>query len=89
MSYYIYIVRCKDNSLYTGITRNIKDRIKQHNFGYRGAKSLRGKIPVKLVYSEVYNSKSEALKREIEIKGWRKEKKENLIALRPLKWAQC
>lgn len=81
MKCYVYIVRCRDNSLYTGVTWNIQQRIIQHNFGYRGAKSLRGKGPVNLVHFEVYNSKGEALKREIEIKGWRKEKKENLIVL--------
>ena len=79
MPYYVYIVRCRDNSLYTGVALNINNRIKQHNFGYRGAKSLRGKTPVILVYTESYNSKSEALKREREIKEWRKEKKEQLI----------
>ena len=79
MSYYVYIVRCKDNSLYTGFTLNIENRIDDHNFTKRGAKSLRGKVPVTLVYSEIFESKSEALKREIEIKGWRKEKKEDLI----------
>ncbi|MEK7182934.1 MAG: GIY-YIG nuclease family protein [Patescibacteria group bacterium] len=81
MSCYLYIVRCIDNSLYTGVTWNIAQRINQHNGGFRGAKSLRGKVPVKLAYSEVYNTKGEALKREKEIKGWRKDKKENLIAL--------
>ncbi|MDO8503074.1 MAG: GIY-YIG nuclease family protein [bacterium] len=79
MSYYIYIVRCKDNSLYTGVTWNINNRVKEHNSGKRGAKSLKGKLPAILVYSEELPSKSEALKREIEIKGWRKEKKESLI----------
>ncbi|MBI3290606.1 GIY-YIG nuclease family protein [Candidatus Microgenomates bacterium] len=76
---YLYIVRGSDNSLYTGVTINIETRIQQHNSGKRGAKSLRGKVPVKLVYSEVYNSKGEALKREFEIKSWGKEKKESLI----------
>lgn len=61
------------------MTINIETRIQQHNSGKRGAKSLRGKVPVKLVYSEVYNSKGEALKREFEIKSWGKEKKESLI----------
>ncbi len=79
MKYYVYIVRCNDNSLYTGITWNIKNRIWEHNYSERGAKSIKGKRPVKLVYFENYLTKNQALKREDEIKGWRKEKKEKLI----------
>ncbi|MCL5432770.1 MAG: GIY-YIG nuclease family protein, partial [Patescibacteria group bacterium] len=74
MNYFVYIVRCKDDSLYTGFTWNISQRIWEHNFSKRGAKSLRGKLPVHLEYSEVYNTKTEALKRERKIKGWRKER---------------
>ncbi len=81
MSYYVYIVRCKDNSLYTGFTWNINNRVKEHNSSKRGAKSLKGKLPAILVYSEELLSKSEALKREREIKGWGKAKKETLGAL--------
>lgn len=77
---YLYIVRGRDHSLYTGITKDISIRIEQHNSGNKGAKSLRGRVPVDLVYSEVYNSKGEALKREIEIKSWSKGKKESLNA---------
>ncbi len=79
VNYYIYIIRCKDGSLYTGYTRDINERVRQHNFTRYGAKSIRGRLPVELVYSETYTTKTEALKREIEIKGWRKEKKEQLI----------
>ena len=79
MNYYVYMVRCKDNSLYTGISSNVSHRVWQHNFSKRGAKSLRNKLPVILVYSEVYSTKSDALKREHEIKSWKKEKKEQLI----------
>lgn len=77
--FYVYIVRCSDRSLYTGSTANTKKRIQEHNFGKRGAKSIRGKRPVQLVYKEIYNSRSDALKREREIKGWSRIKKENLI----------
>ncbi len=78
--YYVYIVRCNDGSLYTGFTRNLEKRIIEHNFSNRGAKSIKGKLPVKLVHKEILPSISEALKREKEIKGWRKDKKESLIA---------
>jgi putative endonuclease len=72
-------MRCSDDSLYTGITRNIKKRIWQHNYSKRGAKSVKGKLPVKLIYNEEYSTIDEALRREKEIKGWKKEKKEYLI----------
>lgn len=77
-SWHVYILECSDSSFYTGITNDLKRRIKQHN-NKTGAKSLRGKIPVKLVYNEAAVSKSDAAKREIEIKGWTREKKINLI----------
>ncbi|MDO8620827.1 MAG: GIY-YIG nuclease family protein [Candidatus Levybacteria bacterium] len=79
VNYYIYIIRCKDGSLYTGYTRNIKRRIFEHNFSKWGAKSIKGRLPVELVYSETYTTKAEALRREIEIKGWNRKKKLALI----------
>jgi putative endonuclease len=79
VKYYLYIVQCSNNSLYTGITKNLTRRIWQHNNSKLGAKSIRGKRPVKLIYSEHYNNINEALRREREIQGWRREKKLNLI----------
>ena len=79
MKYFVYIVRCADSSLYTGITRNIEKRIWQHNNSKYGAKSIRGKRPVKLVYMERFGTIVEALKREREIKGWSRHKKLYLI----------
>jgi predicted GIY-YIG superfamily endonuclease len=79
MNHYVYIVVCRDGSLYTGYTLNIKNRIYQHNFTKSGAKSIRGKLPVELAYSEMYTTKSEALKREKEIKSWSRKKKLELI----------
>jgi len=76
--WYLYIVKCKDESLYTGISTNIKRRIEEHNLKL-GAKSLRGKIPVELVYFEKYNNQIEVAKREQEIKGWSRKKKLDLI----------
>lgn len=81
MSYYFYILRCFDDSLYCGQTKNLERRIKEHNFDKnRSAKYLRGKTPVKLVYSEKYLTLQEAMKREWQIKKWTKRKKEALIS---------
>ena len=79
MTFFLYIVRCSDNSLYTGITSDLDQRVKAHNEG-RGAKYTSARRPVVLVYEERCRSKSAALKREIEIKGWTKARKEALIA---------
>ena len=78
MKWFLYIVKCRDGTLYTGISTNIQRRVLEHNNGV-GAKSLKGKLPVTLVYKEVYDNQREAARREREIKGWRKEKKENLL----------
>lgn len=75
---YVYIVRCKDNTLYTGWTNDLEKRINAHNNG-QGAKYTKYRRPVELVYYEVFESKSEALKREIEIKKLRKYEKIELI----------
>jgi putative endonuclease len=77
-SWYIYIVICKDNSLYTGITTDIDKRIATHNSG-KGAKYTRGRGPVKLVYSEKHLGKSEASKREAQIKRLSRTEKLELI----------
>lgn len=63
----VYIVQCKDNTLYTGYTNNLTQRIKTHNEG-GGAKYTRGRVPVTLIYSEVFEKKGDAMRREIEIK---------------------
>jgi len=79
--YYVYILLCRDKSLYTGFTKNIKQRLKDHNEG-KGSKYVRSKLPVKFIYTEKYDSKSEALKRERQIKGWRREKKIRILKLK-------
>lgn len=79
MPYFIYIAQGTDSSFYTGYTVNVEKRIQEHNVGKRGAKYLRGKTPVKLMYSETFETKSEALKREAEIKTWTREQKSVLI----------
>ena len=80
MKYYFYIVRCYDNSLYCGITTDLKRRIKEHNSDSpKGAKYLRAKKPVKLVYSEKFKDRNSALVREAEVKKLSKSNKESLI----------
>lgn len=76
--YVVYILRCADNSLYCGITNDLKKRIKNHNAG-KASKCTRARLPVELVYFEEGFDKSSALKREIEIKKLSHDKKLNLI----------
>ena len=78
----VYIVQCQDGSLYTGITNNLEKRLKAHN-NKRGAKAVRGKLPVKLVYQEQHNNQPSALKRESEIKRLEREEKLKLIKKGP------
>lgn len=75
---YVYIVRCKDDSFYTGWTTNIEKRIKVHNKGI-GAKYTVSRRPVELVYFETFENKSDALKREYQIKQLTRKQKEKLI----------
>jgi predicted GIY-YIG superfamily endonuclease len=76
--WYLYIVRCNDDTLYTGITKDIDDRINIHNSS-KGAKYTRSRLPVELIYSEEHESESSVRKREMEIKSWTREKKIELI----------
>ncbi len=76
--WFVYILRLKDDSLYTGITTDIERRIEKHEKG-RGSKYVRGRLPIELVHREKYGSRSEALKREAEIKKWSKKKKEAFL----------
>jgi len=66
--YYVYILKCADDTLYTGITTELTRRIAEHNGSAKGAKYTRVRRPVKLVYSEVHDDRSTASKREYEIK---------------------
>ncbi|MFH0863836.1 MAG: GIY-YIG nuclease family protein [Candidatus Gottesmanbacteria bacterium] len=80
MKWYVYIVKAKDGSLYTGITTDIKRRITEHNNNnIKGAKSLRAKRPVILKYFEIYNNQVNAAKRESNIKNWKRDNKLRLI----------
>ena len=77
--HFVYIVRCADGTLYTGYALNPREREKVHNSG-RGAHYTACRLPVSLVYSESFESKSEALKREHQLKRWPRAKKEALVA---------
>lgn len=77
-SHFVYIVKCNDGSLYTGYAKDVDARIAKHNDG-KGAKYTKTRRPVQLVYHEVYATKSEALKREYEIKNYTRQKKLQLI----------
>lgn len=75
---YVYILQCKDDTLYTGWTTNLDKRIHKHNLG-KAAKYTRGRTPVKLVYFEEFDSKIEAQKREYAIKQLSRVRKLALI----------
>ena len=79
--WYVYMVRCNDGTLYTGITNDLEKRIKAHNSGKDGARYTRSRRPVKLVYSEEAGSKSTAAKREYKIKKMTRVKKMELIEM--------
>lgn len=80
---YVYILCCNDNSLYTGWTPDLKQRLQAHRSG-KGAKYTRGRSPLKLVYFETYENKSDALKREVEIKRYKRSEKLALILANPI-----
>ena len=79
LMYSVYIVRCADGTLYTGLARDPHARLKVHNSG-KGAKYTRARLPVSLVYVEACESLSTALKRERQLKPWSRARKEALIA---------
>ena len=79
--YFVYILRTSSNTLYTGQTNNLERRLKDHqNKSSRTAKYIRYFNSVKLVYSEEYPTRKEAMQREIQLKRWPKAKKEAIIA---------
>ena len=76
--WYLYILRCGDGSLYTGITTDVEKRLEAHRSG-KGAKYTRGRAPLELVYQEECGDHSTALRRELEIKALPREEKLKLI----------
>ena len=83
MEYVVYILRCADGSLYTGITTDLERRVTVHNSG-KGAKYTRSCLPVEPVYWEVLPDKGSALRRELEIKKLSREGKLQLIVSKQL-----
>lgn len=77
-NWYLYILRCRDDTLYTGITTDVEKRLEVHQTG-RGAKYTRGRGPLTLVYRESCGSHSEALKRELAVKRLTRMQKMELI----------
>ena len=78
MIWFTYILECRDGSYYVGITNDLQSRISQHNAG-EGASWTSLRRPVILRFAQVFPDKSTARRREIEIKGWRREKKDRLF----------
>lgn len=74
----VYIVECSDKTLYTGIAKDISRRLSEHNNG-KGGRYTRIRTPIILAYKESHANRSEALKREAQIKRWPKDKKLSLI----------
>ncbi len=75
----LYIVRCKDGSLYTGITTNVDRRIREHEAGRRGAKYLSGRAPLRLVFEEPVGTRSQALQLEHRVKKLKRSEKKALV----------
>ena len=78
--WYVYILRCADESLYTGLSNDVERRLEEHNSNNRlAAKYTRARRPVQLVYQETFDSRSDASVREAEIKQLNRKNKEKLI----------
>ena len=86
--WYLYILRCGDGSLYTGITTDVERRLRAHRKGM-GAKYTRGRGPLELCYRERCGTHSQALRRELEVKALPREKKEALCGERLIVNEKC
>lgn len=80
MAYFVYILKCADNTLYTGITTDLQRRLQEHNNSDKGAKYTKLRRPVEIVYSEESQNRSTASKREHAIKKLKRHDKLKLIA---------
>lgn len=78
--YFVYILQCADNSLYTGITTDLDRRVEEHNSSKLGAKYTKARRPVKLIYSKEFADRSEASKEESRIKKLSRQEKIELIS---------
>jgi len=81
MAYFLYILLCADNTLYTGTTNDVEKRLQVHASG-KGSKYVRSRLPVKLVYTEEFPDNKTALSREWEIKQWSRQEKISRLKLR-------
>ena len=79
-AWWVYLLRCNDNSLYAGVTTDIQRRVTEHNNSKLGAKYTRARRPVSLAYLEAADNKSSACKREYQIRHFTKVKKEQLVS---------
>lgn len=79
INWYLYILRCGDGTLYTGITTDVEKRLEIHRAG-KGAKYTRGRLPLELVYRECCENHSHALKRELAVKKLTRQEKEKIVA---------
>ena len=79
MSFWVYILRCSDNSYYTGHTDNLENRIAQHHQGYFPTCYTYKRRPLELVFSQPFTTRAEALASEQQIKGWSRKKKEAMM----------
>ncbi len=77
--YNLYVLKCSDGTLYTGITNNLNKRLIMHRLG-KGSKYVRSRLPFQLVYLEKCQNKSQALKRELEVKQLSRAKKQKLFS---------
>jgi putative endonuclease len=78
-SYFLYILKCSDDTLYTGITTDVARRVEEHNSSALGAKYTRGRGPVKLIYSQEFATRALATKEEYRIKKLSRTEKQALI----------
>jgi len=81
MIWYVYLLVCSDKTIYTGITPDLKRRLKQHNAGC-ASKYTRSRLPVKMVYFEEHASRGDALKKEAQVKKWSRKRKRGLYLSR-------
>jgi len=76
--YHVYVLRCSDNTFYTGYTTDVERRVREHDAG-DGAKYTRGRTPVEPIHVESFDSQSDAMSREYEIKQYSRAEKERLV----------
>lgn len=81
VKYFLYILKCSDETLYTGITTDLKRRLGEHNSSALGARYTRGRRPLELVYSKRFNNRSLASKEENRVKKLSRSKKLQMLAL--------